>query len=253
MKDLRSVFQSFVHQADHITVLTGAGMSTESGIPDFRSAGGIWAEDMSRMEAMSRSYFEQYPKRFWPKFKGLFQMKASGNHEPNKGHLYLAELEKQGKSIEIFTQNIDGLHKKAGSRYVYELHGSIQTGTCPKCQTKYDLSHLLKEDVPRCTRINEKGTECGFIVKTDVVLFGDMVHHLDTLFQTIEKTDLLLVIGTSLEVAPVNLVPQEAHYIQGLNKALVNLEPTAYDDLFDLVIHEKIGELVSDMKRKEGT
>lgn len=254
MKDWKSAFQSFVTQANHITVLTGAGMSTESGIPDFRSAGGLWAEDMSRMEAMSRSYFEQYPKRFWPKFKALFQMKASGNHQPNQGHLYLAELEKQGKRIEIFTQNIDGLHKKAGNRHVYELHGSIQTATCPKCHAKYDLPHLLKEDVPRCTRINAKGGECGFIVKTDVVLFGDMVHHLDTLFHAVENTDLLLVIGTSLEVAPVNLVPQEAHYIKGLKKVLINLESTPYDDLFDLVIHEKIGELASKlMKRKEGT
>lgn len=249
VQDPKRVLQTFIHQANHITVLTGAGMSTESGIPDFRSAGGIWSEDLSRMDAISRSYFEQYPELFWPKFKDLFQMKASGIHQPNQGHLYLAELEKQGKRVEIFTQNIDGLHKKAGSRHVYELHGSIQSATCPKCEAKYDLPYLLKEDVPRCTRINTSEKECGCIVKTDVVLFGDIVHHLDTLFHTIEKTDLLLVIGTSLEVAPVNLVPQEAHYIPGLKQVLINLESTAFDQLFDLVIHNKIGELASELQK----
>jgi NAD-dependent deacetylase len=226
-------------------------MSTESGIPDFRSSGGLWAEDMTRMEAISRSYFEQYPTQFWPKFKQLFQIKASGNHQPNQGHLYLAELEKQGKHVEIFTQNIDGLHKKAGSRHVYELHGSLQTATCSKCYSKYGLSHLLKEEVPRCTREKPDGSECGSILKTDVVLFGDMVHLLDTLFRSVEQADLLLVIGTSLEVAPVNLVPQEAHYIQGLKKVLINLESTAYDDLFDLVLHEKIGELSGELMNRK--
>ncbi len=101
-----------VAQASHITVLSGAGMSTESGIPDFRSTGGVWTEDTSRMEAMSGSYFLSHPHQFWPKFKELFQMKMSGEYEPNAGHYFLANLEKQGKHVDIFTQNIDGLQKK---------------------------------------------------------------------------------------------------------------------------------------------
>lgn len=108
-------FKNILHEAQRIVVLTGAGMSTESGIPDFRSAGGIWTEDASRMEAMSLDYFSSHPRLFWPKFKELFQMKMSGSFESNEGHLLLAELEKQGKQVDIFTQNIDGLHKKRGT------------------------------------------------------------------------------------------------------------------------------------------
>ncbi|MPQ25383.1 NAD-dependent protein deacylase [Bacillus paralicheniformis] len=242
-------FAEMIENAERITVLTGAGMSTESGIPDFRSAGGIWTEDLSRMEAMSRDYYERYPKLFWPKFKELFQMKMTGTYQPNDGHLYLAELEKSGKDVKVFTQNIDGLHLKAGSRHVYELHGSIQTAACPKCGARYGLDHILQEEVPRCHRVNGKGRECGFILKTDVVLFGDAVQHFDTLFEVLNESDLLLVIGTSLEVAPVRFVPEEAHLIPGLKKAMINLDKTPYDHLFDIVIHQKIAEFVRKLKR----
>ncbi|MEH6971966.1 NAD-dependent protein deacylase [Bacillus sp. JJ675] len=240
-------FIKAIENAQCITVLTGAGMSTESGIPDFRSAGGIWTEDMSRMEAMSRDYYERYPKLFWPKFKELFQMKMTCTFQPNAGHLYLAGLEKRGKDVRVFTQNIDGLHIKAGSRRVYELHGSIQTAACPKCGARYGLEHILKDDVPRCSRINRKGEECGFILKTDVVLFGDAVQHFDTLFESLDESDLLLVIGTSLEVAPVRFVPGEAHLIPGLKKIMINLDDTPFDHLFDVVIHRKIAEFVKEI------
>ncbi|MED1738398.1 NAD-dependent protein deacylase [Bacillus swezeyi] len=235
-------FLEMIESARRITVLTGAGMSTESGIPDFRSAGGIWTEDMSRMEAMSLDYFERFPKLFWPKFKELFQIKMTGSFQPNAGHLYLADLERQGKEVRVFTQNIDGLHIKAGSRHVYELHGSIQTAACPKCGTRYGLDHILQAEVPKCCRVNEKGRECGLILKTDVVLFGDAVQHFDTLFESLDQSDLLLVIGTSLEVAPVRFIPEEAHAIPGLKKMMINLDETPYDHLFDLVIHHKIAE-----------
>ncbi|WP_420806825.1 NAD-dependent protein deacylase [Bacillus nakamurai] len=235
-------FLTLINQAERIAVLTGAGMSTESGIPDFRSADGIWTEDTSRMEAMSREYFERRPREFWPKFKQLFQMKMSGSYEPNAGHIYLAGLEKQGKQVDIFTQNIDGLHKKAGSTSVYELHGSIQTAVCPDCGSRYGISHLLKEDVPECTAKKADGKVCGTVLKTDVVLFGDLVQHFDTLYEKLDQADLLLVIGTSLEVAPARFVPEDASRIPGLKQVIINLEPTYCDHLFDLVIHQKIGE-----------
>ncbi|ADP31446.1 NAD-dependent protein deacylase [Bacillus atrophaeus] len=247
MKD----YQDIVDKAKRIVVLTGAGMSTESGIPDFRSAGGIWTEDSSRMEAMSRDYFERYPRLFWPKFKELFQMKMSGRFEPNEGHVYLAELEKEGKQVDIFTQNIDGLHKKAGSRHVYELHGSIQTAACPACGASYDLSHLLKHDVPQCTAVKTDSEICSTVLKTDVVLFGDIVQHFDTLYEKLSQADLLLVIGTSLEVAPARFVPEEASRIPGMKQILINLEPTYCDDLFDLVIHRKIGEFAKELSDKK--
>ncbi|CAM4057593.1 NAD-dependent protein deacylase [Bacillus subtilis] len=244
-------FKSILHEAQRIVVLTGAGMSTESGIPDFRSAGGIWTEDASRMEAMSLDYFLSYPRLFWPKFKELFQMKMSGSFEPNEGHLFLAELEKQGKQVDIFTQNIDGLHKKAGSRHVYELHGSIQTAACPACGARYDLPHLLEREVPECTAAGNNGDICGTVLKTDVVLFGDAVMHFDTLYEKLDQADLLLVIGTSLEVAPARFVPEDASLIPGMKKVIINLEPTYCDSLFDMVIHQKIGEFARSLGIKK--
>ncbi|MBD3861057.1 NAD-dependent protein deacylase [Bacillus sp. 28A-2] len=231
-------------QASHITVLSGAGMSTESGIPDFRSTGGLWTEDTARMEAMSRSYFLSNPHQFWPKFKELFQMKMSGEYEPNSGHTFLASLEKQGKHVDIFTQNIDGLHKKAGSQHVYELHGSIQTATCPSCRTKYELPYLLKEEVPICQRVSSGGRTCGRVLKTDVVLFGDMVKHFDQVERSLQQTDLLLVMGTSLEVAPARYIPEDAAHHPTIFKVMMNLSETEYDPLFDLVFHERIGDIV---------
>uniref|UniRef100_UPI003EB8A7E8 NAD-dependent protein deacylase n=1 Tax=Bacillus maqinnsis TaxID=3229854 RepID=UPI003EB8A7E8 len=234
-------------QAEHITVLSGAGMSTESGIPDFRSTGGLWTEDTSRMEAMSRSYFLSHPHQFWPKFKELFQMKMSGDYEPNRGHAFLANLEKQGKHVDIFTQNIDGLHKKAGSLHVYELHGSIQTATCPSCQTQYDLPFLLKEEVPVCQKNSSSGKPCGRVLKPDVVLFGDRVQHFDQVERSLQETEVLLVIGTSLEVAPARYIPEDAARFPSIFKVMVNLSETEYDPLFDLVFHERIGDLVESL------
>ncbi|MGV2540610.1 NAD-dependent protein deacylase [Bacillus pumilus] len=231
-------------QASHIMVLSGAGMSTESGIPDFRSTGGLWTEDTSRMEAMSRSYFLSHPQHFWPKFKELFQMKMSGEYEPNSGHTFLASLEKQGKHVDIFTQNIDGLHKKAGSQHVYELHGSIQTATCPSCQATYELPYLLQEEVPVCLKVSSDGRTCGRVLKTDVVLFGDRVKHFDQVEKSLQRADLLLVMGTSLEVAPARYIPEDAAQNPSIFKVMMNLSETEYDPLFDLVFHERIGDLV---------
>ncbi|MFJ6205250.1 NAD-dependent protein deacylase [Bacillus pumilus] len=231
-------------QASHIMVLSGAGMSTESGIPDFRSTGGLWTEDTARMEAMSRSYFLSHPQQFWPKFKELFQMKMSGEYEPNSGHTFLASLEKQGKHVDIFTQNIDGLHKKAGSQHVYELHGSIQTATCPSCQATYELPYLLQEEVPVCLKVSSDGRTCGRVLKTDVVLFGDRVKHFDQVEKSLQRADLLLVMGTSLEVAPARYIPEDAAQNPSIFKVMMNLSETEYDPLFDLVFHERIGDLV---------
>lgn len=242
-----TVLREKLAQATHITVLSGAGMSTESGIPDFRSTGGLWTEDLSRMEAMSRSYFLSHPHQFWPKFKELFQMKMSGEYEPNAGHSFLANLEKQGKKVDIFTQNIDGLHKKAGSKHVYELHGSIQTATCPACRITYKLPYLLKEEVPVCQKVFSGDRMCGRVLKTDVVLFGDRVQHFDQVDRSLQQTDMLLVMGTSLEVAPARYIPEDAAQLPSIFKVMMNLSETEYDPLFDLVFHERIGDLVNSL------
>lgn len=158
---------------------------------------------------------------------------------------FLANLEKQGKRVDIFTQNIDGLHKKAGSQHVYELHGSIQTATCPSCGSTYELPYLLQEEVPVCERISSDGRTCGRVLKTDVVLFGDMVKHFDQVEKSLLQTDMLLVMGTSLEVAPARYIPEDAAHHPSIFKVMMNLSETEFDPLFDLVFHERIGELVN--------
>lgn len=120
---------------------------------------------------------------------------------------------------------------------MYELHGSIQTAACPACGARYDLPHLLEREVPECTAAGNNGDICGTVLKTDVVLFGDAVMHFDTLYEKLDQADLLLVIGTSLEVAPARFVPEDASLIPGMKKVIINLEPTYCDSLFDMVIH----------------
>ncbi|MBS2968173.1 NAD-dependent protein deacylase [Metabacillus sp. KIGAM252] len=233
---------NWLDEAKVISVMTGAGISTESGIPDFRSSKGLWTEDLSRTEVMSRSYFERHPKSFWKYFKDIFQTKLSPGHKPNKGHLFLRELEAMGKEVHIFTQNVDGLHQKAGSCNVYNMHGSIQTAECPKCKSVYGLDHIHEKEVPRCSSVLASGSPCDFILKPDVVLFGDMVQHMEAIYHTVDRSELLLVMGTSLEVYPVNQIPKDFRYRGNKKMVLINREPTRLDHLFDLVIHASIGE-----------
>ncbi len=146
-----------IKNAKNITIFTGAGMSTESGIPDFRSDNGIYSQEDDVEHYISEYYFHKNPKDFWVKFKRIFSLKLMGNFEPNKGHLFLKELEDIGKNVTILTQNIDGLHHKAGNSNIIELHGTLQTATCPKCKTKYNLKFINEHDIPRCNKTNKKG------------------------------------------------------------------------------------------------
>lgn len=148
-------------------------ISTESGIPNFRSSGGFWKEGENREYYISKCYFERNPKDFWKKYKDIFELKLMGNYKPNTGHLFIKELEEKGKNITVLTQNVDGLHQKAGNQHVIELHGTLQSATCPKCKTKYDITFINQHEIPRCTKENAKGKKCDFILKPDVVLFSD--------------------------------------------------------------------------------
>lgn len=243
-------FAQWIMDAKKITVLTGAGMSTESGIPDFRSENGIYAQEENVEHYISEYYFNNHPVDFWHQFKRIFSLKLMGNFAPNQGHLFLKRLEDMGKKVVILTQNIDGLHEKAGSTNVIELHGTLQTATCPKCQTKYDLAFINSHDVPRCVRTLENGETCNEILKPDVVLFGGMVSRFEEALQAADGSDLLIAMGTSLEVAPVNLIPAyvaaEAPHIR---KVLVNKTPTKMNDLFDIVLHAGIGETVAKVQQ----
>jgi NAD-dependent SIR2 family protein deacetylase len=228
-----SKLTSLLLNAQHIAVLTGAGMSTESGIPDFRSAGGLWTQNMSLVDVVNIEYFRADPVAFWKAFKSIFSIKLVGNYQPNQGHLFLAWLESIGKQVSVLTQNIDGLHQRAGSNKVVELHGSLMTASCPVCRKVHDLAYIKENNPPLCV-------ECGLVLKPNVILYGEAVPHIEEAFLCARDADCLLVMGSSLEVSPVNYIPQ----ISAQNDkpcVLINLSPTPLDDLFDDVIQAGIG------------
>lgn len=221
-------------EARHIAVLTGAGMSTESGIPDFRSYQGRYTQHASLAEVLSIDYFQHSPANFWQAFKEIFELKLVGNKQPNAGHRFLAWLETQGKTVSVLTQNIDGLHQRAGSREVVEVHGTLQRAVCPACGRMHDLAHVLASPLPRCL-------SCCTPLKPDVVLYGEAVSQFEAALLKVLDADVLLVLGSSLEVGPINLLPLEAHQ-HGIDCALINLDPTRLDRCFDLVFRAPIGQ-----------
>jgi NAD-dependent deacetylase len=210
-------------------VLTGAGISTESGIPDFRSASGIWAQ-YDPMEYATIDAFRRDPEKVW-EFYAL-RLGVLAEAEPNAGHLALAELERRGLVQAIVTQNVDGLHQRAGSCEVIEVHGSIRTATCLECGSEA----ALERPAPRCAR-------CGAVMKPGVVMFGELLPG-ETMEQATElarAAGLLLVVGSTLEVYPVASLPDET-LSSGGALAIVNRGPTAYDGRADLKVDGGAGE-----------
>jgi NAD-dependent deacetylase len=205
-------------------VLTGAGVSTESGIPDFRSPTGIWAQ-YDPAEYATIDAFRANPRKVWSFYS--LRLRVLVEAEPNAGHLALAELERAGHVSAVVTQNIDGLHQQAGSRDVTEVHGSIQSSTCLRCGASYGLDELLgmleHAEAPSCTR-------CGAILKPDVVMFGEVLPEaaIDRAYELARSTGLLLVVGSTLEVWPVSQLPDETR-ARGGAVAIVNKGPTSYD------------------------
>ncbi|PEC32792.1 NAD-dependent protein deacylase [Bacillus cereus] len=231
--------RSILEKAKKITVLTGAGASTESGIPDFRSANGLYADANVEMY-LSRGYYNRSPKEFWKHYKEIFQINTFHQYKPNRGHRFLAELEEQGKDITILTQNIDGLHQLGGSKHVIDLHGTLQTAHCPKCKSGYDLQYMIDHEVPRCQK-------CNFILNPDVVLYGDTLPQYQNAMKRLYETDVLLVMGTSLKVQPVASFPEIAKREVGATTILVNEELTGQEYNFDYVFQNKIGEFVEEV------
>lgn len=212
--------KNVLKEANHIAFFSGAGMSTDSGIPDFRSADGVYNKKYQTSyrpeEIISHSFFIQDPATF---FQFYFDKMVFPKAKPNAGHLFLAELEKRGKHVSIITQNIDGLHQKAGSSEVYELHGSSEKYYCMTCGKTYDMSDLQKDDegIPRCS------IDDG-IVRPDVVLYEEGLDYetMDGAIDAIRAADLLIVAGTSLVVYPAaGLV----RYFTGKNIAVINTSP----------------------------
>lgn len=213
----------------------GAGVSTESGIPDFRSAGGIYGRQYAYPpEVMvSHSFFMAHPDEFYEFYRREMVWPRA---KPNAAHIRLAELEAEGRVTAVVTQNIDGLHQMAGSQNVYELHGSVHRNTCQKCGARYTMEELLTlGEVPQCPK-------CGGRVKPDVVLYEEGLDNLTVsgALDAIRRADLLIVAGTSLTVYPAAAFLDE---YPGNRLVLINKTETPRDDIANLALHEKLGEV----------
>jgi len=242
-----STLAALVQEHKPCVVLTGAGISTESGIPDFRSPTGIWAE-YDPMEYATIEAFRRDPVKVWEFYALRFE--ALTWAEPNPGHLALAVLERRGFVQSLITQNIDGLHDRAGSQDVVEVHGSIRTARCLECSERVPLeqvvSALRDAPAPPCP-------SCGSILKPDVVMFGELlpVEPIDRAFELAHRAGLLLVVGSSLEVHPVAALPEEA-VAAGAKLAIVNRGPTPVDHLASTRIEAGAGETLTAMLRVLG-
>jgi NAD-dependent deacetylase len=228
-----------IRKSERIVAFSGAGISTEAGIPDFRGPSGLW-QDEDMMEKLSISCFQRNPEEFYRANVRLFS--EIWQAKPTLAHRLLVRLEELGKLQAVVTQNIDGLHHAAGSRTVFELHGTYRTGHCPDCGDNFEMGHFYSEiqegrlKVPLCSR-------CATPIKPDVVLFGDMLPQ-DAWQGAVDATsecDLMLVLGSSLVVYPAAELPMFA-ISGGAPVVIVNLEKTAYDSLAEVVVREKLGD-----------
>jgi NAD-dependent deacetylase len=228
-----------IRERQPCAVLTGAGVSTESGIPDFRSPTGIWAR-YDPMEYATIDAFRRDPVKVWDFYRR--RLGVLGEAEPNRAHLALAELERRGLVEAVITQNIDRLHERAGSRDVVEVHGSIRTSSCLACGEQVPLEQVLElleeAPAPPCPR-------CGAILKPDVVMFGELMPEveIERAFELARRAELLLVVGSSLEVWPVAGLPQETLDAGGA-LALVNRGSTPYDSRAVLAVDGSAGEVL---------
>ena len=234
-------FLDMVEKSDNIVFFGGAGVSTESGIPDFRSVDGLYHQqyDYPPEMILSHTFYRQNPEEFYRFYRNKMLCLDA---EPNMAHKKLAELERAGKVKAIVTQNIDGLHQMAGSKKVLELHGSVHRNYCMKCGKFYDAEHILhSEEIPRC--------ECGGIIKPDVVLYeeglddqvmSETIHH-------IACADMLMIGGTSLVVYPAAGM---IRYFRGDKLVLLNKSVTSADEDATLCIRESIGQVLKQIKVK---
>ena len=235
MSELETL-QSWIDQSHNIVFFGGAGVSTESGIKDFRSPDGLYNQHYKfpPETMLSRSFFDAHPEEF---FRFYRDKMLNPGAKPNAAHLKLAELERAGKLKAVVTQNIDGLHQAAGSVNVYELHGSVHRNYCMKCRQFYDLDFMMEQKgVPHCP-------VCGGMIKPDVVLYEESLDQdtIEAAVLAISRADMLIIGGTSLAVYPAaGLI----RYYRGNKLTLINKSPTPYDKEADLVIAGPIGEIL---------
>lgn len=238
MADEMELLKEWIKTSKNIVFFGGAGVSTESNIPDFRSTDGLYNQEYAYPPEtiLSHSFYKKKPEEFFRFYRNKMLFP---NAQPNAAHKALARLEQQGKLKAVITQNIDGLHQKAGSREVLELHGSVLRNYCEYCGRFYSLEDLMekKELVPKCN--------CGGIIKPDVVLYEESLNQktLEQSVRYISQADMLIVGGTSLTVYPAaGLID----YYRGNKLVLINMSATVRDGIADLIIKRKIGEALSE-------
>ena len=242
MKNQYEEFKKMINEAHSIVVFTGAGISVPSGIPDFRSADGIYNQKTkikaSPEEIISHSFFMSHTEDFYDFYK---EKMCYPKAEPNAAHKYFADLEKKGKNVIVVTQNIDGLHQKAGSSIVYELHGTIHQNFCQRCGRLFGLDYVMNsKGVPHCDK-------CGGIVKPNVVLYEESLDE-DTIGRSINAImtcDMLIIVGTSLRVYPA---AGFVRYFKGRYVVVINKDNTSYDSNCDLVFNEDIINVIKNIK-----
>ena len=245
MTDVSYILQHIIDKSKKIVFFGGAGVSTESGIPDFRSIDGLYQQKWKYPpeQIISHSFFEYDPIEFYRFYRE--KLVPSKEIKPNSAHYKLAELEEKGKLIGVVTQNIDGLHQKAGSKKVFELHGSTLRNYCTKCGEFYDEQFILQSEnapdkLPHCTK-------CGGLVKPDVVLYEEGLDDaiVNGAIDAISNADTLIIGGTSLVVYPAaGLI----NYFKGENLVLINKSQTSCDHKATLVIHQPIGQVLGQIK-----
>ena len=229
-------FKALVEESPNIVFFGGAGVSTESGIPDFRSKDGLYNQkyDYPPEQILSRTFFDRMPEEFYKFYRDKLN---SLQYKPNITHFKLAELERQGKLRAVVTQNIDGLHQKAGSKRVLELHGSVLRNYCMKCGKFHSAQKVFgSTGIPRC--------ECGGVIKPDVVLYEESLDNrvIEQSINAIAQADMLIVAGTSLTVYPASGL---INYFRGEHLVLINRDATPYDGKADLVIKQNLGKVFS--------
>jgi len=235
-----------LRRARHVVALTGAGISTPSGIPDFRSpSSGLW-QQVDPMVVASIFSFRIHPEAFFAWIHPLAERVV--NAQPNPAHCALAELEKRGILQSIITQNIDNLHQKAGSNRVLELHGHLRQATCIRCYKVKSAAGLIQKfitdgQIPRC--------ECGGILKPNVILFGEQlpIEVLNEAYQEARHCDLMLVLGSSLEVTPASDLPLIA-WEHKARLVIINYQPTYLDSRADVVIHDDVAQVLPQIVRQ---
>lgn len=245
MNDNIQAFKQQINDSQNIVFFTGAGMSTASGIPDFRSADGLFMEDLSGEyapeEVVSHSFFTQHPKQY---FDYHFDKLVYTDAEPNVGHDFIAKLEKTGKQVSVVTQNIDGLHQKAGSKEVHELHGSVLNNYCLKCGRQFTIEELeLDADgIPRCPDDNG-------IVRPNIVLYQETLNDevVKQAIQRISEADLLVILGTSLVVYPAAgfLTYFKGQHLTVVNKSPLNI-PYQNTLVFEDAIENVFGKMLNE-------